>query len=87
MTYAFLFCTSFCYVALKAAQQRNVAGMHYALVGPLSIGMALCEVYAISEYVTMPEKIPAALAIGTGAWLGCVVAMWAHHRYVTHGRK
>lgn len=89
MMLAFLFANSFAYVTLKALQQKNVQGGHYIGVGPISFGMAFCEVYGITAFVTSGEsKWLAALAIGSGGWLGCVVAMWAHDkiRKISFGR-
>jgi hypothetical protein len=77
---AFLFCNSFGYVFLKAWQQQNVIGRHYLWLGPVSYGMALTEVYGVSAYVGSDSKAIAALAIGTGAWMGCVLAMKFHER-------
>jgi hypothetical protein len=82
---AFLFCNSFGYVFLKAWQQQNVIGRHYLWLGPVSLGMAVCEVYGVSAYVENPDgKMQAAIAIGTGAWLGCVLAMKFHERLTGH---
>ena len=81
MLLPFLFAVSFMYVALKACQQLNVVGRHYVLIGPVSLGMAFCEVYGITAYVNSPDhKAFAALAIGLGAWAGCVFAMKIHNR-------
>jgi hypothetical protein len=78
---AFLMLVSFGYVFLKAMQQRNVVGNHFLFLGPVSYGMALCEVYGISAWVQHPEqKLLAVGAIGTGAWLGCVLAMKLHNK-------
>jgi len=77
----FLFCVSFCYVLMKALQQKNVIGGHIWFVGPLSYGMAFGEVYGVTAYVSNPDsKLVAAMAIGTGAWAGCVIAMKLHDR-------
>jgi len=77
----FLFTISFAYVFLKSAQQKNVIGGHVWFIGPLSFGMAFCEVYGITAYVSAPDhKLQAAMAIGAGGWLGCVVAMVLHDR-------
>lgn len=82
---AFLFANSFGYVALKSLQQQNVIGGHYLWLGPVSFGMAFAEVYGVSAYISNPDdKALAALAIGSGAWLGCVCAMKFHKRLVGH---
>jgi hypothetical protein len=88
MLILFLFLNSFCYVALKAVQQLNVVGQYYLWLGPVSLGMAFCEVYGVTAFVAAPDHKPlAALAIGSGAWLGCVVAMRLHGRLIGKGRN
>jgi formate-dependent nitrite reductase membrane component NrfD len=82
---AFLFCNSFGYVALKAIQQKNVTGDHYFWLGPVSLGMAFGEVFGVTAVISNPDhKVLAALAIGSGAWLGCVCAMKSHAWIVRH---
>lgn len=70
----------FFFVALKAAQQRNVAFLHYWPVLPTSLLMAITEVYVISVVVKVGYDPLVVAAIGTGAGLGAMVAMYLHSR-------
>lgn len=81
----------FIFVFFKAAQQRNVAFLHYWWVMPISYRMACTEVFVISLVAIEASRglswslLWFALTIGTGGGLGAVSAMWLHNRYV--GRK
>ena len=70
----------FIFVALKATQQRNVAFDHYWPVMPTSLLMAFTEVYVISVIVRVGYDVVTTLAIGFGAGLGALLAMWAHKK-------
>ena len=78
-----VFGASFAFVFLKAFQQRSVAFDNYAWVMPTSLAMAATEVYVVANIVRMGGwHLPLVMAIGTGAGLGCLLAMWLHRRYV-----
>ena len=81
-----IFLTSFvammAYVFLKSWQQRNVAFMHYRWVMPTSLLMAGCNVYIISKIAQVGWDFGIVIALGTGAGLGSMTAMYLHKRYV-----
>lgn len=75
----------FWFVFLKAFQQRNVAFLHWGLIGPTSYAMAISEVLVVSVVAvravdggTFTDYAVLAVSIGTGSWLGCVCAMRLH---------
>ena len=68
------------FVALKAAQQRNVAFDHYWPVIPFSLAMAFSEVYVISVIVKVGYDLLTTLCIGLGAGAGALTAMVLHKR-------
>lgn len=79
----------FVFVFFKAAQQRNVAFMHYKWVMPTSYCMSTTEIIVISVVAlkamnadTWMEMVPMALTIGTGGGLGAMLAMYLHNRYI-----
>ena len=78
-----LFMNSFCYVGLKVWQQKNVIGNHYGWMVPTSYLMALAEVYGVSVVSHSGFRWAIVLAVGSGAWMGGVLAMWAHNRFQT----
>lgn len=82
MTGLTLFAASFLFVALKAAQQRNVAFDHYFLVPPFSFGMAFTEVYIISAVAVNGFSLEAAVGMGLGGSTGALLAMFLHKRYL-----
>jgi hypothetical protein len=79
----------FIFVFFKAFQQRNVMGLHYHWVIPISYAMATTEVFIISLVAYEASKgiswdlLWFALTIGTGGGLGAVVSMWMHHKYIS----
>lgn len=74
------FGASFIYIGIKAAQQINVVHDKRAWVIPCSVGMATCEFYLVGFMVTLGPGVWSILAIGVGAGLGCLLAMWWHKR-------
>ena len=68
------------FVALKAAQQRNVAFDHYWPIMPFSLAMAFSEVYVISVIVRVGYDLMTTLSIGIGAGFGAITAMYLHKR-------
>lgn len=75
-----LFINSFCYVGLKVWQQKNVIGNHYWWMVPTSYLMAAGEVYGVSVVSQGGFQWQIVAAIGTGAWMGGVLAMYSHNR-------
>ena len=75
------------FVFLKAFQQRNVAYDNYVAVMPTSFLMAAAEVYVIGSVAGSGWHFPLVAAIGIGAGLGCIGAMWAHHHIFIKRRQ
>lgn len=75
------------FVFLKAFQQRNVAFDNYIAVMPVSFLMACTEVYVIGTVAASGWHFPLVTAIGVGAGLGCMSAMYLHHHIFIKPRK
>ncbi len=82
----------FLFVFLKAFQQKNVVGMHYRWIMPISYLMAASEVFIISVIAfkaaggaPFSELIIFAFTIGTGGGLGATVGMYIHNRHFKKG--
>jgi hypothetical protein len=75
------------FVFLKAFQQRNVAFDNYIAVMPVSYLMAMAEVYVIGSVAVSGWHFPLVSAIGVGAGLGCMAAMYIHHHIFRKGRQ
>jgi hypothetical protein len=75
------------FVFLKAFQQRNVAFDNYIAVMPVSFLMACTEVYVIGSVARQGWHFPLVAAIGIGAGLGCIAAMYTHHHIFIKGRE
>lgn len=82
----------FFFVFLKAFQQRNVMGMHYRWIMPISYAMAATEIFVISivaikavNYTSLTDLISLALSVGTGGGLGALAGMFIHNKHVTQG--
>jgi len=80
MIYTMLFLTSFCFIFLKAFQQRNVAFDKYAWIMPTSYGLAMMEIFLIAEVAKAGWGIILVLVIGTGSGLGALLAALLHKR-------
>ena len=83
----------FFFVFLKAFQQRNVMGLHYNFILPISYLMAATEVFVISivaikavNYESTHELLALAFSVGTGGGLGALAGMYIHNRHVTNGK-
>ncbi len=79
----------FVFVFFKAFQQRNVTGMHYKWVMPISYCMSTTELIVIAAVALTAvnseswiDMIPMILTVGTGGGLGAIGAMWVHHRWI-----
>jgi len=77
---------SMLFVFLKAFQQRNVAFDNYVAVMPVSILMAATEVYVIGSVARQGWHLPLVAAIGVGAGIGCMAAMYLHHHIFIKGK-
>lgn len=80
----------FVFVFLKAFQQRNVMGLHYAWIMPISYAMAMTEVFVIAvvainavNFQHPHELFVLAASVGTGGGLGAIAGMYIHNRHVT----
>jgi hypothetical protein len=74
-----LFLTTFLAVFLKAFQQRNVGGLHYLPITPVSFGLASCESFTIYT-LAQDFALLNILAAGAGGALGSMLAMYCHQR-------
>lgn len=78
-------------VFFKAFQQRNVAHLHYLAAVPTSYALTFTDVYVITivsiNAVRTSGDLAAmsvlAFALGTGGWIGSLIAMRVHEKYVT----
>lgn len=87
ITLGLAFGASFIFIALKAAQQRNVMGLHYLWVLPFSMGMALVEVFVIDVVATQGYSLLLALVIGLGSGLGAILSMYLHQKHISNGSR
>lgn len=80
---------NFVFIFLKAFQQRNVAFLHYWWVPPVSLMLAVAEVFVVgtvaikaTTVVTFISLWPLVVAIGIGGGLGALASMYIHHKYI-----
>lgn len=85
-------CAHFVFVFFKAAQQRNVAFMHYRWIMPVSIMMSTTEVFVLSLVAvkavgseSITDMWPFVITLAVGGGLGAISSMWAHNKYI--GKK
>ena len=74
---------NFCFIGLKAFQQRNVVNNDYGMVFVTSNLLALVEVFVIYTIAQRGFFWPLVLTIGVSGGLGCLFAMWLHNRLFT----
>jgi hypothetical protein len=81
----------FVFVFFKAAQQRNVAFMHYAWIMPVSMAMSTTEVFVLSlvavravQASSILNMWPFVVALSIGGGLGAILSMWAHNKFIGH---
>ena len=74
---------NFCFIGLKAFQQRNVVNNQYTLVFLTSNLLALVEVFVIFTIAQRGLYWPLVATIGVSGGLGCLFAMWLHNRFFT----
>lgn len=77
---ATLFAANFCFIGLKAWQQRNVAYLKYGSVFFVSNALAAVEIFVIYTVAKSGPTLATILPVGLGGALGCVTAM-----YLTRG--
>jgi hypothetical protein len=82
---ASLFAASLVFVGLKSFQQLNVQHGKYLLIVPTSLLMAFAEVTVVVG-VVKADSIWAAVPIGCGAGLGCMIAMLTHGK-ITRSKR
>lgn len=70
---------NFCFIGLKAFQQRNVIHNDYVLVVVTSNLLAFAEVFVIYTIAKEGVILPLILTLGFSGSLGCVVAMRIHN--------
>lgn len=73
-------CAAYLYVALRAAQQLNVAHGHYRRVPVVSAGLALAEVAVV--YHAARRGLVVAVPLWVGGTLGCWSSMLLY-RYLS----
>lgn len=77
-----LFLANFCFIGLKAWQQRNVAFLRYKAVFLVSNLLAVVEIFVIYTVAKSGLEWTTVLPIGVGGGLGCITAM-----YLTRGHN
>lgn len=82
MQYLEMFAACYVYVLLRAFQQRNVAFDNYKWIIPTSYFMASADVFIVAFIARTGWHLGLVIANATGAALGCLSAMYAHHRWV-----
>ena len=82
MSWISLFIANFCFIGLKAWQQRNVAYLKYGWVLLVSNLLAVVEIYVIFRVAAVGPTLETVIPIGMGGALGCVTAM-----YLTRGHS
>lgn len=82
-------CAHFIFVFFKAAQQRNVAFMHYRWILPVSVMMSCTEIFVLSLVAVQAVNVehildmwPLAVTLSIGGGLGAITSMWTHHKFI-----
>lgn len=85
-SYIITFLVSTGYVAAKSIQQQNVSHKIYWLIPPVSIILALFEVYVVSTIVKngLDDMLYVALSLGLGGGFGSVAATYLHSKILTN---
>jgi hypothetical protein len=84
--YVMMFLISTAFVAAKSIQQQNVSHKIYWLIPPVSIILALFEVYVVSTIVKngLDDMLYVALSLGLGGGFGSVSATYLHSKLLTN---
>lgn len=83
----------FGYIGLRALQTRVIVHSNKAFVLPLSLVIAVFEVFVIGSIAKialggdLAEMTGLALALGLGAGTGCLTAMRIHDRVLRNGNS
>jgi hypothetical protein len=77
-----MFGAVFCYVFVRAFQQRNVTGAHYWWIVPTAYMMAALDVFIVVFVVRSGWHLPVVLANGTGGGCGAIAGIFLHKRWV-----
>lgn len=84
MIYLTAFLVSALFIGLKATQQRQVQYAEYLKMPPVSLGMAYCEAFIVSSYISAVsgtfQRFLLATAIGLGASCGSILGTYIHAR-------
>ena len=77
----------FIFVFFKAFQQRNVMGLHYKWILPISYLMSAAELFVIAMVARQAVQgwayvLPMIAGVGTGGGTGAILSMWLHHKYI-----
>ena len=75
-----LFVAWFCYVGLRAFQQKNVQHQVYLGVLPVSVLMAIGDVFMVSVVAQTGFHWMFVLAMGLGGGLGCMLSMFIYSK-------
>lgn len=89
MYYVVLAAANFCYIFLKAWQQRNVAHLHYGWAMATNFFLVLTEVFVMGSIAlaAMAGSLGAlffvVIAMSVGGGVGCISSMYIHSKYLT----
>jgi len=72
---------NFCFIGLKAFQQRNVVHNDRLLVLLTSNLLAVAEVYVVFTIASVGMYWPLVVTVGISGGLGCLAAMWLHDKW------
>jgi len=86
MTFIYAFIASFCFIGLKAFQQRQVVHDEYLFIIPTSVLMAVCEVFVVHNIAVTGWTFQLVGAVGVGSGCGCLSAMLLHKKYRLRGK-
>jgi hypothetical protein len=82
LNYLLMFAAMYCYVLVRAFQQRNVAFEHYRWIVPTSYIMAMLDVFIIAFVAHQGWTTALVFANGSGGALGALSAVYLHKRWV-----
>ncbi len=82
MQIAEMFGATYLYVMLRALQQRNVAFDNYWWIPPVSMCMAVVDVFIVAYIAHAGWSWSVVLPNGLGGMLGALTAMKFHKRYI-----
>lgn len=80
MSLVALFLVAVVNVFVMAFQSRNINGGHYVFAACGSIGIGLTQAFVWKAVTT--AGLLEALIYSVGGGIGCVLAMWTHHRFI-----